>query len=129
MDDLQTFGVSAHSQFELLGKHLEERKRVQSLPLPSAILVAESTSEGIPPRFAFRQVSVQEVDTKQITFVDKVPPRTNRMTVLIAGGEQPVYLAARVVHFHDCQDAANDAFLVGCEFTQRLSPPTLAASK
>ena len=84
MNNLQDFGTDAISQFTLLGKHLADRKRAPSFPPSASVWVAESNGDKIPPPYAFREVISRDLTTTDFLFLDKVPPRTERLIVLIS---------------------------------------------
>jgi hypothetical protein len=120
MNNLQSYGTDAISQFTMLGKHLAERKRSPAFRPSASVWVAESNGDKVPPPYAFRDVISRDLTTTDFVFLDKVPPRTERLIVVVTKGTQTLFLAAKVIHFHECNDEVEPMFLVGCKFVERI---------
>jgi hypothetical protein len=120
MNNHQDFGTDAPTQFTLLGKHLAERKRSPAFPSSAAVWVAEANGEKIPPPYAFREVISRNLTTTDFEFLDKVPPRTERLIVLVTKNKGTLFLLAKVLHHHECNDEAEPMFLIRCNFIERI---------
>jgi len=87
------------------------------------------TTQWIAPRSAhgpsdvcdFREVPCRNISTGGFAFLSPQPPDFEELVVRLGDGDRVILATARVVHA--LPDKAGHGFVVGCQFTGRMSPP------
>ena len=116
-----SFFTLVHEVLEAEDKLAVERRGSPRHEYPVSQLIAPYNGRTLPVSSAFRQVQCHDLSPHGFSYISGVRPEHDFLVVAL--GQVPfTFLVARVVHTAERPDSDGTESLVGCEFTQRITP-------
>jgi len=101
-----------------------ERRTRPRRDFPWTQRVAPYAGDKLPPPEAFQEVLCRDITSAGFSFWLPEQPTFGFVIVALGLGDEPKYLAARVIHTTQTRRGGQSIFLVGCQFVRRVPTAT-----
>ena len=99
-----------------------ERRQSKRMSYSCAAMVANYRPPEVPPKDSFWTVRCRDLSRGGVSFYSPIKPSSSTLVVSLGSSETlSCLLACRVVYCAYVGDHGQPRYLVGCEFTDRLS--------
>jgi hypothetical protein len=110
------------------GRRKHEKRKSARVPYQITIQAAPFDLVHVPTPRQFHPVVTRDLSTTGISFYATIKPATDHIVLMLGDRSNPTYLTAQIVRFQQGYYQRKRQFLVGCAFTGRIEPETVARS-